>query len=192
LGPTVVAPQELAACPAGTYPADAQYRFEECADGAPVHRERCSALTVEIDPADAPATWRADTADALGQLGRATGLHVETTASTDADVTIAWAATLPAGGPDGADAAGVTHVGFRSGPGGASMTAAHIWIKAGVTAGETPGGEVPVLLHELGHAVGMGHYPGPDVMDPVDQGYGAYQPGDAAGLAALYQPLSCG
>jgi predicted Zn-dependent protease len=52
-------------------------------------------------------------------------------------------------------------------------------------------GEEPVLLHELGHAVGLGHHTGPVVMNPVDQGFHTYQPGDLAGLDGLYQPASC-
>jgi predicted Zn-dependent protease len=59
-------------------------------------------------------------------------------------------------------------------------------------AGSVPGlAEKPVLLHELGHAVGLGHYNGTVVMNPLDSGFAAYQPGDLAGLTALYHPSSC-
>jgi predicted Zn-dependent protease len=48
-----------------------------------------------------------------------------------------------------------------------------------------------VLLHELGHAVGLSHHSGPVAMNPVDQGFRDYQAGDLAGLTALYHPASC-
>jgi hypothetical protein len=41
-------------------------------------------------------------------------------------------------------------------------------------------GEEPVLLHEPGHAVGLAHFDGPTVMNPLDRGYPTFRPGDVA------------
>ncbi len=144
-----------------------------------------------VHPASAPDTWQHDTDGALSQVAGATGLHFKSIASGKADITISWTtALLMAGGGD-ADKAGVTGVTFSSSPAGSSLTSADIEISTHLAGGSGRNGELPVLLHELGHAVGLGHYDGPEVMNPVDQGYASYQPGDIAGLAALYQPDSC-
>jgi predicted Zn-dependent protease len=75
---------------------------------------------------------------------------------------------------------------------GTRASTAHIRISSHLVAGSANGvGEEPVLLHELGHAMGLDHFNGPVVMSPLDRGYSSYQPGDLAGLAALYHPASC-
>jgi predicted Zn-dependent protease len=75
---------------------------------------------------------------------------------------------------------------------GTRAGSADVRVSSHLTAGTAPQvGEEPVLLHELGHAVGLGHYNGSVVMNPLDRGFATYQPGDRAGLAALYRPASC-
>jgi predicted Zn-dependent protease len=128
----------------------------------------------------------------LTQLADASGLRFRIITSTAADVTIAWTPTLIADGQVQPDEAGLTRLSIRSGPLGSTPAAAAIQISTHLAAGDGHNGEVPVLLHELGHAVGMAHYVGPDVMNPVDQGYPNYQTGDIAGLADLYRPDTCG
>jgi len=178
-------------CPSSLYASDAQYRFERCASGVPVAWSRCSTISVSIDSADAPSTWSADTNSALSQLADATGLRFRNTPAGGADITIAWSDNLMAPKQALADKAGLTQVQFRSTPLGAAITSAGVKISTRLQGGSGRQGEVPVLLHELGHAVGLGHYTGPEVMNPTDQGYPVYQSGDLAGLAALYQPHSC-
>jgi Matrixin len=178
-------------CPSSVYPAGAEYRFERCQAGQGLGWDRCSTLTVAINPANAPTTWREDTDNALGQLARATGLHFRSIGSGKADISLSWtAALLMAGGAD-SDKAGQTMVTFSSSAGGSRLTAADIEISNHLTGDAGLSAEIPVLLHELGHAVGLGHFSGREVMNPVDQGFANYQPGDSAGLAALYRPDTC-
>jgi predicted Zn-dependent protease len=74
---------------------------------------------------------------------------------------------------------------------GMEFSSAAIEISPDLPGGSGIDGEVPVLLHELGHAVGLGHFNGPEVMNPVDAGFVSYQQGDLAGLATLYHGQSC-
>ncbi len=182
---------QTTSCPSDLYAAGAEYRFERCEGGKGLAWDRCDTLTVAVNPESAPDTWQHDTDNALSQVGQATGLHFKRIASGKADITIAWtAALLTAGGAD-ADKAGVTGVTFSSSLVGSRLTAANIEISTHLEGGSGRNGELPVILHEMGHAVGLGHFDGPEVMNPVDQGYATYQPGDIAGLAALYQPDNC-
>jgi hypothetical protein len=187
LTPTPVG--QIVPCPASIYPEGAQYSFEDCAGGAPARWARCSTLRVSIDSTNAPVGYDADTYDALNQLSAATGLHYRLVTGA-ADVTISWSSALMSTGIE-ADKAGVTQVEFRSDSYQASLSHAQVQISSRLAQGTGRNGEVPVLLHELGHAVGLAHFGGPVIMNPVDQDYATYRRGDLAGLAALYQPAHC-
>jgi predicted Zn-dependent protease len=105
------------------------------------------------------------------------------------DITISWVAALPAT----ADDVGLTTYYYiddhRYTP---EMTKADIQLLSTLHAGAGAGGELPVLLHEMGHALGMGHAPGqPEVMNPYDHGFTRYQPGDLAGLRHLGASQGC-
>lgn len=179
-------------CSSGSYPSDAQYRFEACFQGRPVTWPRCSTLRVVVDPTNAPFAWREDIPNALTQLSQATGLRFQTAPKGSGEITIAWTSKLLAPAGWERDKAGLTLFQSRVDAVGAEIASAGIQISSRLSGGGGPGGELPVLLHELGHAVGLGHFTGPEVMHPVDQGYGTYQGGDLAGLARLYGPASCG
>jgi predicted Zn-dependent protease len=123
-------------------------------------------------------------------MSSATGLHFRV-AARNANIHISWAPALLAPAHADADKAGITSVKLQPQLTGISMSSATIQISSRLTGHNPQNSELPVLLHELGHAVGLGHYPGPQVMNPVDQGYSAYQAGDLAGLAVLYNQANC-
>jgi hypothetical protein len=147
--------------------------------------------------AGAPTGWQADVASAISQGQGATGLHFVDvgTFSSGAQVpagtgiTIAWVSALPAG----ADDVGLTTYYYVDDSAYTpQMTKADIELLRSLHVGGGEGGELPVLLHEMGHALGLGHVPDqPDVMNPVDQGYTEYQPGDLNGLRLLGAAEGC-
>jgi hypothetical protein len=177
-------------CSSYSYPPGAGYRFEACVDSQPVHWPRCETLLVSIDPANAPSGYSSDVDYALKQLSSATGLGLKPTTS-GADVSIGWDRSMVLQGFGHKDKAGVTSLEMQSTLTGMVFKSAGIEISSDLPAGHGSNSEVPVLLHELGHAVGLGHFEGPEVMNPVDSGFVSYQNGDLAGLATLYRGQGC-
>lgn len=180
-------------CSARAYPPGAKYTFERCTSSTtPVTWSRCSKVTYAVDDTSAPAGSAADVQQAISQLEAATGLRL-VAVSGSADITIAWDSALYNPRPGTSGEAGETD--FQTESGGLSgprVSSASVRLSAHLVSGTAPGiGEKPILLHELGHAVGLGHFTGPEIMNPLDQGFAGYQPGDLAGLAALYHPSSC-
>jgi Matrixin len=177
-------------CSSHSYPAGAEYRFEACVDNQPIHWPRCGTLAVAINPANAPAGWSDDVDNALTQLSLASGLRFQRT-TTGADITIGWDRSMVLRGFGHKDKAGVTSLEMQSTLTGTEFSSAAIEISSDLSSGVGSEGEVPVLLHELGHAVGLGHFNGPVVMNPIDTGLATYQSGDLAGLSTLYHGQSC-
>jgi hypothetical protein len=183
---------EAVACDARSYPAGAAYTFERCtSSGAGVGWARCSVVTYSVDPAGAPLRYRADLDRAITQLRTATGLHLISTSGA-ADIAVSWDPSLYQPRPGTTGEAGVTAYQMVSGSSAAHLSSASVRISSHLAAGTARSvGEEPVLLHELGHAVGLGHDAGAVVMNPVVTGFATYQAGDLSGLAALYRPGSC-
>jgi hypothetical protein len=163
--------------------------------GTPIRWNSCEVVPYAVVSAGAPAGWASDVANAVAQVSSATGLSFQDDGDypslgqvpASAKVTISWSSTIVGG-----DAIGLTTFFYILDPRYTpQITAAHIQLLTALVGGGGPDGELPVLLHELGHAVGLGHYPARDVMNPVDQGYSTYQPGDLAGLARVGAAQGC-
>jgi hypothetical protein len=162
-----------------------------------------------------PAGGREDLTAALARLAKASGLSFVDDGDTDelpsaeraayqptrygkrwAPLLIAW---VPAADTDlglGGGVAGVTVAVAIPGPKGGSIVSGQVALDADhrMLAGFGPGAtQGEVFLHELAHAVGLGH-----VLDPTQVMYpqttnseSQYGAGDRAGLAALGRPAGC-
>lgn len=184
-------------------------------DGRPARWDPCRPIAYVVQAAWMPAAGRRDLAEALRRLTAASGLEFVDEGDTDelparsraayqperfgrrwAPLLIGW---VPSGVTDLGLGAGVQGVSLsvavpgRSGP---SLVSGQVVLDAGnrLAAGFGPGttdGEV--LLHELAHAVGLGH-----VLDPTQVMYSQttnsesqFGAGDRSGLAALGAAAGC-
>ena len=200
-------PPEVAAFPEGQ-----GFRFlgHEEASRKPTTWSPCRPIHYVIRPDNAPAGGQAMILDAAARLAFATGLQLVNDGATSeapsedrssyqkdrygdrwAPVLIAWAtrSEVPDFGVDIAGEAGPTQV--RTPSGNSTYVSGVVYLdpikiqEIRRTAGE-PAARA-VLLHELGHLVGLAHVDDPaQVMAPRGSGKIVdYQPGDRAGLAAL-------
>jgi len=179
--------------------------------GRPARLDPCRPVHVVANFDLAPPQARADLHVALAEISRASGLRLvydgETTELPGVDrptasgtrwapVLVAWVRGDGTPGEVGPDAYGVTRTLAVAHGGRASIVTAQIAINAeaglrpGFGAGQTTG---EVLLHELGHAVGLGHVSDPgQVMNPTATNFPArFGSGDLAGLAAVGRPAGC-
>jgi matrixin len=140
-------------------------------DGRPYRWNPHHVVTVSyVLAAGAPSL---DISGAVTQLAHATGLSIELVRAGTADITITFASQLRG------RLAGSTSE--------ERDTDGYIDKATVVLSEQTPRSLLrTALLHELGHAVGLGHAPRPgQVMDPVLSGQSQYQAGDLAGLRAV-------
>jgi matrixin len=189
------------------------------ADGSPIRWNPCQPVHYVTNFAEAPASAASDVAGAIARVSAATGISFVNDGSTTeipqsnrpasqpdrygsgwAPVLIAWSdpqhsSLLPGGGVVGEG--GATWVSTGSGPSvyitgvvavDASATRS---VTAGFGSGVTMG---DLLLHEIGHVVGLGHTQDtaqvmyPDILSRPAAGYG---PGDLAGLHRLGAAAGC-
>lgn len=178
----------------------------------------CSTITYRVNTTYGPATALADTKGAVARIEEATGLDLEYVGPTDVipqdsaaegypagtRMVIAWASRsqsqmIPAddvagvGGPLGwggtADEDGTPVVAWRRGT--VVLNSAFNWLPAGFGTGTTLG---KLLMHEIGHVVGLGHASGQTqvmystLMREQPSAWGA---GDLTGLRSLGAEQGC-
>lgn len=183
--------------------------------GRPARWDPCTPIRYAVQAGWIPDAGRADLAEALRLLSAASGLEFLSDGDTKelpsrdrqsyqpavygerwAPLLIGW---VPAGSTDiglGGGIQGVSSSIAVPGPDGASIVSGQVVLDAthrlapGFGPGTTDG---EVLLHELAHAVGLGH-----VLDPTQVMYpqttsseSVFGAGDRAGLAALGAPAGC-
>ena len=183
--------------------------------GRPARWNPCAPIHYVVQTEWMPTGGRDDLAAALARLSKASGLTFVDDGDTDelpsqdrsayqperygkrwAPLLVAW---VPPDRTDlglGQGVAGVTVAVAIPGPKGGSIVTGQVALDADhqLPGGFGPGAtEGEVFLHELAHAVGLGH-----VLDPTQVMYpqttnseSQYGAGDRAGLAALGRPAGC-
>jgi hypothetical protein len=207
------APATLSATPATLMGVTTEHTFlVPGANGAaPARWNPCQPITYAVNVSDAPAGWQADLDAALGQVATATGISFTYEGTTTAvpsvntpptgdDAVIGWVTSAQApklvDGPDGVVGYGGGYY-INSAQGPLEFVGGYVAINgAAVGSGANqvrPGGgvgltDVQLLLHELGHMMGLNHVTNPyEVMYPDinPQSQGQYEAGDLGGLAQL-------
>lgn len=185
--------------------------------GAAARWDPCTPIHYVVDPAYAPAGAMVDVSEAFARLHAVSGLTFALDGTTQERPTRgrqayqptvyghAWAPVLISWSPpSGTDllsepkAEAVTvpvAVGSKSRTGGGSIVSAEVVLNTArqLPVGFGPGpSEGEVLMHELGHAVGLGHVNNiGDAMYPTVRGLASYGPGDREGFAAVGAAAGC-
>ncbi len=196
-------------------PAAAGASYSVTTEGDQVLRwNPCAAIDVRVNMSSAPSGARADLRGALTRLRRASGLPLRLVGTTSvvpnrrnegryAGITVAWAGNEQSDRLDGTAAGegGYSARAFRrDGSGGWAWritsgyvvidTASNARLRAGFGAGGTRGA---LLLHELGHVVGLNHVDDRgQLMYPVIATKAPrWGSGDLTGLASVGRPAGC-
>ena len=177
----------------------------------------CQVIGWRVNVNQATAGALADAKAAFHKLGQATGLKFRYRGTTsvipqldsnsrfpsDTQIVVAWARKGQTSMFDydrTADAVGSPYAydGYHNGDGtsayrivsGGVVIDSQLKLKAGYGTGITRG---DILLHELGHVMGLGHYDsGSEIMNPImTRGAARYGKGDLAGLEAHGAEMGC-
>lgn len=183
--------------------------------GRPGRWDPCTPIRYVVNPASAPDRGRDDLTEALRRLSEASGLRFVDDGLTDeapsrtraayqpqrygqrwAPLLVAWSSPAATDVGIGGGTKGVAVTVAAPGEDGPSILSAQVVLDTDVrlASGFGPGAtEGEVLLHELAHAVGLGH-----VDDPTQVMYAAttssdseFGAGDRAGLAAVGAAAGC-
>ncbi|MGA8847016.1 MAG: matrixin family metalloprotease [Nocardioides sp.] len=191
--------------PAVTADADGAYAFLAThPDGRPVGFNPCQEIEYVVNPSGAPGDWEQLVETAIGELSDATGLGFSSGGTTDdrafseridrfndpLPVIIAWAddQEVDALADDVAGVGGPTQV--RLGP-QRSYVSGSVVMDTDITdrLDRQIGGsnaQLGLLLHELGHLVGLDHVDDPEeLMFPSSTNMTSFGAGDLQGLALL-------
>lgn len=182
------------------------YRFVRTQPGSdePVSYNPCRPVEYVVNPAGAPAGYRQLVADAVSEVSAATGFRFDDRGSTDlrplqasgaplfnrSPVVIGWVSPQDESRLEG-DVAGV------GGSTAVERTPRHLTFVTGVVAldreafaqlaadGKDEAARA-IVMHELGHVVGLAHVDDPgELMFPASTGRATFGPGDRQGLARL-------
>ncbi|SNS79610.1 Matrixin [Geodermatophilus saharensis] len=195
----------------GAAPATGSHAFTAVQDDGvtPVAYDPCRPLHHVLAPAGAPAGAEVLVAEAVARLSAATGLRFVDDGTTDE----AWSDQRPAYQPDrygdrwapvlvswatpeqvpalGGTVAGIGGSRAVSAGGPLVYVTGAVTVDAGWTTAVlgSPGGRdavLAVLVHELGHVLGLAHVDDPaELMSATNEGQVDLGPGDLAGLARL-------
>ena len=185
--------------------------------GLPARWDPCVPIRYVVDYTGAPPGAQSDVQQAISRLAQATGMtFVADGLSAErpmrgrsayqpgvygkswAPLLIAWSSPAGTDLLDDPKAEAVTvpiAVPSLAGTGGGSIVSAEVVLNTDrqLAVGFGPGpSEGEVLMHELGHVVGLGHVASSnEAMFPSVRGVAAYGPGDLAGFAAVGLPAGC-
>jgi hypothetical protein len=185
--------------------------------GLPARWDPCQPIHYVVDLANAPSGAMSDVQVAIGRLSTATGMTFVLDGTTKerasrtrpayqpkvygngwAPILIAWssaAGTDLLSDPTSEAVTVPVAVKSAGGTGGGSIVTAEIVLNTArqLPVGFGPGpSEGEVLMHELGHVVGLGHVDSKaEAMFPSVRGVARYGPGDLAGFAAVGLPAGC-
>jgi hypothetical protein len=198
-------------------PASLEHRFlDRRVDGSPLRWNACDTIHYVVNATRAPAGSVADVHEAIRRVSEATGIAFAYDGLTDevptkdrapfqperygarwAPVLIAWVAPEETDIPfrlEGHTAAAVASP-LRPPSGEEVFVSGYVAMNVrdpNPPGFGAPGDQGPVLLHELGHVMGLGHVDRPGaIMEPSGGGVTDFGPGDLEGLRRVGREAGC-